>query len=231
LSRESCVNLRSAVKSSFTHLPLWIDLAAVGFGAAQGGAFVSLARDERNFDVLGVAVFSLLLGLGGGILRDILLGQVPAALRNDWYLLTAVLAGFLGMFVADLIGRPNWSLQALDALVVALFVVVGAAKTENAGLPGGSVIILGTITGIGGGVLRDLVAQQPLALTQRDTPYALVALLGAVAFEFCEWIGTGQTASSSVCLVVVIAVRLIALKRGWMSPAPIMRPPVRVRRR
>jgi uncharacterized membrane protein YeiH len=215
---------------SITHLPLWIDLAAVGFGAAQGGAFVSLAEDERNFDVLGVAVFSLLMGLGGGILRDVLLGQVPAALRNDWYLATAVLAGILGMFVGDLISRGSWPLQAFDAIVVGLFVVVGAAKTENAGLPGGSIIILGTITGIGGGVLRDLVAQQPLALTQRDTPYALVALLGAIAFVFFDWIGASQTISASVCLVVVVAVRLLALARGWMSPPPIMGPPIPRRR-
>ena len=65
-------------------VPLWIDLAAVAFGAMQGGIFGARARDERNdFDILGVAVFALVLGLGGGVVRDVLLGQVPAALRND----------------------------------------------------------------------------------------------------------------------------------------------------
>jgi len=105
-------------------LPLWVDLAAVGFGAAQGGVFAATGRDERNdFDILGVAVFALVMGLGGGVIRDVMLGQVPAALRDDTYLLVAVAAGFAGMFVADHVGRLRWTFDALDALVVGLFVI------------------------------------------------------------------------------------------------------------
>ena len=164
-------------------LPLWIDLAAVGFGAAQGGVFGAAGRDERNdFDILGVAVFALVMGLGGGVIRDVMLGQVPAALRDDTYLLVAVVAGFAGMFLADHVGRLRWTFDALDALVVGLFVIVGALKTHDAGLPGGAIIVLGALTGVGGGVLRDLLARRPVLLVQRSTPYALVALAGAAAF-------------------------------------------------
>ncbi len=204
-------------------VPLWIDLAAVAFGAMQGGVFGARARDERNdFDILGVAVFALVLGLGGGIVRDVLLGQVPAALRDDTYLLVAVFAGFAGMFLAEVAGRLRWTFDALDAAVVGLFVIVGALKTQDAGLPAGAIILLGTITGIGGGVLRDLLAQRPVQLVQRSTPYALVALLGAAAFVALDTVGAAPRVAAGACLIVVFAVRMLALHRGWQSPAPVI---------
>lgn len=163
------------------------------------------ARSEPTFDILGVAVFAILMGLGGGIVRDLLLNQVPAALRNDSYLLTAVGGGVVGMLAAELISRPSRPLQALDAGVVGLFVVVGAVKTESAGLPGAATILLGTITG--GGVMRDLLAQRPVALVQRDTPYALVALVGAMTFVLFHWLGAEQLISAVACMVVVLAGR------------------------
>ena len=204
------------------HVPLWIDLAAVAFGAMQGGVFGTVARDERNdFDILGVAVFALVMGLGGGVVRDVLLGQVPAALRDDTYLVVAVLAGFAGMLLAEVAGRLRWTFDALDAAVVGLFVIVGALKTQDAGLPGGAIILLGTITGVGGGVLRDMLARRPVHLVQRSTPYALVALLGAAAFVALDAVGAPRSVASAACLVVVFAVRMLALHRGWQSPAPV----------
>ena len=204
-------------------VPLWIDLAAVAFGAGQGGAFVAAGRDERNdFDILGVAVFALVMGLGGGVIRDVLLNQVPAAMRDSTYLLVAVVAGFAGMFVADHVGRLRWTFDALDALVVGLFVIVGALKTHDAGLPAGAVIVLGATTGVGGGVLRDLLARRPVLLVQRSTPYALVALLGAAAFVVLDTLGAGRVVAAAACLAVVFVVRMLALARGWQSPAPIV---------
>lgn len=210
------------MKEELPQLPLWIDLAAVAFGAMQGGGFGTQARDERNFDILGVVVFAILVGLGGGILRDLLLGRIPAALQDDRYLATALIAGFAGMLLGELITRPRWPLHALDAAVVGLFVVVGALKAQDAGLPGGATILLGTITGVGGGVLRDLIAQQPLVLVQRSTPYALVALLGAIAFVVVDWAGGSKELAALACLAVVFAVRLLALARGWQSPPPVV---------
>lgn len=203
-------------------IPLWLDLSAVAFGAMQGGSFGAQARDESNFDILGVAVFAIVLGLGGGIVRDLLLNQVPAALRNDSYLLTAVGGGLAGMLAGELLERPSWALRILDAGVVGLFVVVGAVKTESAGLPGAATILLGTITGAGGGVMRDLLAQRPVALVQRDTPYALVALVGAITFVLFHALGAEQLICGIACMVVVLGFRLLALARGWQSPAPIV---------
>jgi uncharacterized membrane protein YeiH len=212
------------VPASAAHVPLWIDLSAVAVGGMQGGAFPTVARDERNdFDLLGVAVFAIVVGLGGGIVRDVLLGQVPAALQDDTYLGVALVAGLVGMLASGLIPRLGWAWDALDAAVVGLFVVVGALKTQDAGLSNGATILLGAMTGVGGSVLRDLLAQQPVHLVQRSTPYALVAILGAVAFVVLEKLGASDAASSIACLATIFVVRLIALHRGWQSPAPVTR--------
>jgi uncharacterized membrane protein YeiH len=212
----------TTVTAGVPHVPLWIDLAAVAVGGMQGGAFPTRARDERNdFDLLGVVVFAIVVGLGGGIVRDVLLGQVPAALRDDTYLLVAFGAGLAGMLISELIPRLGLAWDALDAAVVGLFVVVGALKTQNAGLGDGAVILLGAITGVGGSVLRDLLAQQPVHLVQRSTPYALVAILGAATFVLCRWAGAGNATAAIACLVVVFVVRMVALHRGWQSPGPV----------
>ena len=100
--------------------------------------------------------------------------------------------------------------------------IVGALKTEQAGLPGGAVIVLGATTGVGGGVIRDLLARRPVLLVQRSTPYALVALAGAGAFVALGTVGASEEIASVACLVVVFALRMLALARGWRSPAPIV---------
>jgi uncharacterized membrane protein YeiH len=212
-----------AVSSNAAQVPLWIDLAAVAVGGMQGGGFATLAKDERNdFDLLGVAVFALVVGLGGGMMRDVLLGQVPAALQDDRYLATALVAGLVGMLLAETIGRVGRPVEALDAAVVGLFVVVGALKTQDAGLPAGATILLGTVTGVGGAVLRDLLAQKPVHLVQRSTPYALVAILGATTFVVLERIGLSDAVCSGACLLVVFVVRMLAVARGWQSPRPVV---------
>lgn len=211
------------MQAHVAHVPLWIDLAAVAVGGMQGGAFPTTARDDRNdFDLLAVAVFAIVVGLGGGIVRDVLLGQVPAALRDDTYLAVALGAGLVGMLAAELIPRLGWAWDALDAAVVGLFVVVGALKTQDTHLSDGATILLGAITGVGGSVLRDVLAQQPVHLVQRSTPYGLVAILGAVAFVVLERLGASGTVASLACLLVVFAVRMIALHRGWQSQAPLV---------
>ena len=205
-------------------VPLWIDLMAVGFGALTGGVFGAIGSDDRNdFDILGVAVFAVVLGLGGGIARDVLLNQVPAALQDDRYLLVAVGGGLAGMLLADVVLRYGRAVDALDAAVVGLFVIVGVLKTQDAGLPDGAIILLGTITGIGGGVLRDVLAHRPVGLVQRTTPYALVALLGAATYVVIDAAGASRATAALACLAVVSVVRMVALARGWRSPAPVVR--------
>ncbi|HEY5852811.1 MAG TPA: TRIC cation channel family protein [Aldersonia sp.] len=207
-------------------IPLWIDLAAVAVGAAQGASF-SVADDERNeFDVLAGVVFAVVVGLGGGMLRDVLIGVRPAALQTEWYLVTALLAGVAGMVAAHLIHRLRLFVDVLDAAALGLFVVVGVVKANDAGLGPSAQVLLGTITGVGGGVMRDLLAGRPVQIVQRSLPYALIAVLGASGFVVVVLLGGSPPAGAVVAFTLVLALRIVAVAIGWRTP-----PPPAVRRR
>jgi uncharacterized membrane protein YeiH len=203
-------------------IPIWIELVAVGVGAVGGAVFAVYSEDDRNeFDVLAAFVFALVMALGGGIIRDVLLNRVPAALTHESYLLTAVGAGAAGMLLAQALRRiPGEVNNALDSAVLGLFVVVGTIKADEAGLGEVATILLGTITGVGGGVLRDLLAQRPVELMQRASPYVVVAALGASAFVGLSALGASQALSASVTFVTIVAIRVVALERGWRTPGP-----------
>jgi uncharacterized membrane protein YeiH len=221
-------SLRFVVSGSLL-IPLWIELVAVAVGAAQGAVFAVRAEGEANeFDVVAVAVFALVMGLGGGIVRDVLLNVTPAALTHEAYLLTALGAGALAMLLAQSLRMVPWSVEnTLDAAVVGLFVVVGCAKADDAGLGGVATILLGTITGVGGGVFRDLLARRPVQMMQRTSPYVVVAALGACLFVALSELGVSQAASATGALVLIVLVRLLATSRGWRTPPPATLPPRR----
>ena len=202
------------------HIPLWIDLAAVAVGAAQGASF-TVAEDDRNeFDILAGIVFAVAVGLGGGLVRDMLLNVRPAALQTDWYLVTAVLAGIAGMVTAHLIHRLRLFVDVLDAAALGLFVVVGVAKANDAGIGPSAQVLLGTITGVGGGVMRDLLAGRPVQLVQRTVPYALIAVLGSSGFVVVVLLGGSPLAGAIVAFVLVLALRVVAVMIGWRTPPP-----------
>ena len=102
------------------HVPLWIDLAAVAFGAMQGGVFGTVARDERNdFDILGVAVFALVMGLGGGVIRDVLSAEVPFVLRRGNLYASAVIAGIVVYRVLESVGMERQTASLVGMAVIA----------------------------------------------------------------------------------------------------------------
>ncbi|MFZ8302560.1 TRIC cation channel family protein, partial [Staphylococcus aureus] len=81
-------------------IPLWADLTAVALGGVQGALFAAGFQGQRRLDLLGVAIIGILLGMGGGLIRDLLLGVTPATLQNNWYLLTAIGASLVGMLLS-----------------------------------------------------------------------------------------------------------------------------------
>ena len=102
-------------------IPLWADLLGVGLGGVQGAMFASGFQGQRRLDWLGVAIIGIMIGMGGGLIRDILLGQTPATLQSNWYLLTATGASLLGMLLAGLFNRLNTVIVVLDAVVIGMF--------------------------------------------------------------------------------------------------------------
>src|SRR5690349_18663087 len=123
---EPCGRMDGVDAPLFT-IPLWADLTAVGLGGIQGALFASGFRGQRRLDLLGVAIIGIVMGMGGGLIRDLLLNVAPATLQSNWYLITATLAALVGMLLANLFRRLNGVIVALDAVVIGMFGAFGTS--------------------------------------------------------------------------------------------------------
>jgi uncharacterized membrane protein YeiH len=160
-------------------IPLWADLLAVGVGSLQGAMFASEFKDRR-LDLLGVAIIGIATGLGGGILRDVLLGQVPRMMASNWYLLTAVAAALVGMALQRVFHRLAGVITALDALTIGLFGAIGSTKALSLGLPEIPAVFVGVISAVGGSVLRDVLMNLTIAMMHVGSLYAVAAAGGTM---------------------------------------------------
>jgi uncharacterized membrane protein YeiH len=195
-------------------VPLWIDLVALTVGALAGATIAV----EEKFDVVGLLFLAIVMGLGGGIIRDILLGLRPVALTNEAYLPAVVIAGVVGVLLVRFGGRARNVWIVLDALALGLFTVVGVEKSLLNGLAGTAAVFIGVSAAVGGGVLRDIACNRPIELVRRGTWNGAAALLGAwlyvglakfdVPSGFCEFFA----------IATIVAVRLASVWRGWETP-------------
>jgi uncharacterized membrane protein YeiH len=198
--------------------PLWIELPAVIAGALAGALF----GQKRGLDVIGILALALVSGLGGGILRDVLLSRVPLALQDPWYLWVVAAAALLGGFFAQVVNRLRFGLLLVDAVSLALFSVIGAQGGLSAGLAIPAAILLGTITGVGGSVIRDvLVGETPPRMLRRGPPYASAAFLGAALYVgLVAGLDVRKVVAQLLAVVLILLVRGVAQWRGWESLEP-----------
>lgn len=195
-----------------------LDLLGV-FVFALSGATLAVAR---RMDLFGVLVLGVVAATGGGIVRDVLLGDLPPdSLRQARYLLVATLAGLLVFGASPLVERLRGAVRLFDAAGLGLFVATGTSKALSYGLGTVGALTLGCLTGIGGGVLRDLLAREVPVVLRREL-YAVPALLGAgvvVAGDGAHL--PGQPVAVAAALVV-FGVRMVGHWRGWQAPvAPL----------
>ncbi|MGZ0710768.1 trimeric intracellular cation channel family protein (plasmid) [Coraliomargarita sp. W4R53] len=192
-------------------IPLWADLIAVGLGGIQGALFASGFRGERRLDLLGVAIIGVLMGMGGGLIRDLLLNVTPVTLQNNWYLITATLAALVGMLLAGLFQRLNALIVGLDAVVVGLFGAFGTSKALTLGLPMVPAIFVGVCSAVGGSILRDAMMGLPTSLMHVGSLYAVAALVGCATLAGAHALGVGLTESAIICIAVTTVIRLLAV--------------------
>jgi len=194
-----------------------IELSGVFVGALSGG----LAAVRKQFDVFGILVLAWAAGLGGGILRDVLIGATPPVGISDWrFISVACLAGMVMYFFNPRLERARRMILVLDAGALALFAVSGTLKALELGLNGVAAMSAGIITGIGGGVLRDvLIGEVPVVLHERQL-YAVPAVVGA-ALTTALWAGGVLTVATALGAVgVVFALRVAALRFRLLAPGP-----------
>ncbi|MFI6521045.1 trimeric intracellular cation channel family protein [Spirillospora sp. NPDC050679] len=199
----------------FETITTLLDLAGVLANAILGGA---IAR-RRELDLFGFLVIGGISGLGGGVLRDTLLQQgPPVALMDPFYIPTA-LAGACLAFVLNLHHRAwNRVFDVLDAAALSLWAAAGAQMTLSAGLGSGPAILLGTLTAVGGGAIRDLLLQRVPAILGGNALYASIAVLVASLQVLCSALGAPLVVGTAVGIMGGSVLRLIAAWRGWSLP-------------
>jgi uncharacterized membrane protein YeiH len=201
------------VKGFDPTLILWLNLIGTFVFGLSGG----LAAVRARFDLFGVLVLALVVALAGGITRDLLIGTPPATFR-DWRYLAAAGAAGLATFAARPILERIWNvIQVLDAAGLALFCVTGAAKAVEFRLGPAQAIILGAITAIGGGMLRDVLLRQIPTVLQHDL-YAVPALAGAAVVVAAHAAGSNSLAFPLVGFALCFATRLVGLRFNIQLP-------------
>ncbi|UGB39625.1 trimeric intracellular cation channel family protein [Frateuria soli] len=200
-------------------LLLFLDLFGT-FVFALSGALVAV---RRGLDLFGVLVLSFAASCAGGITRDLLIGATPPAAIEDWrYLGVSLLAGLLTFYRYPAIERMRNPMQLSDAAGLALFAVAGAQKALAYGLAPGMAALLGMLTGIGGGMLRDvLVSDIPTVL--RAELYAVAALAGAGVVVLGDMLHLPPTATTLAGAGLCFGLRFMAIRYGWRLP--VAKPP------
>jgi len=195
-------------------LVLILDLCGT-FAFAFSGAMAGI---RRRLDVFGVLVLSFAAATFGGIGRDLLIGAVPPAALVDWrYLAVSLLAGLIAFFWSPLIQKLRNPVRMLDAVGLAFFAVAGAEKALAFGLSPLMAALLGMLTGIGGGVARDvLLAEVPAVL--RSDLYAVAALAGAAIVVGGSMLNFPTIAAALGGGLVSFGLRMVAIRKGWQLP-------------
>ena len=202
-------------------LPLVLDLTGTFVFALSG----ALAGVKRQLDLFGVLVLSFAAGNSGGITRDVLIGAIPPGAVNDWrYLGISLFAGVITFYFSRLIVRMSNLVLLFDAAGLALFAVSGASKAVAYGLNPVMAITLGMVTGIGGGMMRDLLlAEIPTVL--RAELYAVAALAAAAVVVIGHTLQLPVAPVTAVALILCFWLRVMAIRRGWRLPVAKFRDP------
>ena len=198
-------------------LTLVLDLCGVFVFALSG----ALAAVLRRLDVVGVVVVATVSAIGGGLLRDVLLPDVPPPALQDWrYIAVSALAAVIVFFFHPQVGRLTRAVRVFDAAGLGFFAVGGTAKALAAGLGPVPACVLGVLTGVGGGLLRDVLLREiPLVLRTGEL-YAVTALAGAVIVAVTDELGAYDASTAGVAVLVVFLLRVFAIRRNWSAPLP-----------
>jgi uncharacterized membrane protein YeiH len=200
-----------------TTLLLVLDLTGT-FVFALDGALVALR--VARLDIVGVITLGMVTAIGGGVLRDLLIGAVPPATFSDWRYLTVATAGGLIVFLlGSRLERLAAPITVLDAAGLSLFAVTGAGKALAVGLGPGQAVILGAITAVGGGTLRDVLVRRVPAVLESGL-YAIPAIIGAAVTVAATVGGVFGPVAAVVAAASCFLVRMVGVRYGLNAPRP-----------
>ncbi|MBD0839949.1 trimeric intracellular cation channel family protein [Streptomyces sp. TRM68416] len=193
-----------------------LDLIGI-FVFAISGALLAV---RKNFDIFGIAVLAEVTALGGGLFRDLMIGAVPPAAFTDLgYFITPMFAALLVVFLHPQVERIQVGVNVFDAAGLGLFCVAGTTKAYDYGLGLTASAALGLATAVGGGVLRDVLANEVPSLLRWDRDlYAVPAIVGAAMVALCIRFDLLNPVTSALAAVTAFVLRLLAMKFHWRAP-------------
>ncbi len=203
------------MKPRVEKIVLVADLVGTAVFAVEG----AISAMRSNLDLLGVMVIAFIVALGGGVTRDLLIGATPPNAVADWRYpaLAFAMGGVAFVFHEQVLGWSGSTLIVLDAAGLALFAVAGAQKALNFGISSFVATLMGTITGVGGGVLRDIVLARVPVVLQEDL-YASSAFVGAAVLIIGRRCGVPPVAAALLAGAACLMLRLLSVNYGWQLP-------------
>ena len=196
-------------------LDLLISLQLVGIAAfAVSGALVA---GERQMDWFGVMVLGIMVAVGGGTLRDVLLDVPVFWILAPWYVLMAAGCALAAIPLARWAHRVRRPVAIADAIGLAVFVALGTRKALEVGSTGLIAVIMGVLTGIAGGILRDVLANRTPIILRKEV-YALAALSGASLYVVSDGLGVAAGVNLWMSIGVALIIRLLAIVYDWSIP-------------
>jgi len=179
----------------------------------------AIAAKQKGLDLFGICVIAFTVACGGGIIRDLCIGAVPPSGLTNWrYLCAAILATVLTISLYDLVKRLNRPVLFFDALGLSLFAVTGAQKALAYGHNVQVAILLGVITAVGGGVLRDILLNRVPVILEREI-YATAALVAAIIIVLGDYLNILKMEwVSIIALISCFSIRILALRNNWNLP-------------
>lgn len=202
-----------------TETPLLLVLDLIGtFAFALNGALVALRA--TRLDIFGVVTVGMLTGLGGGVIRDILLDSLPPATFVDWrYLAVAAGGGTIAFALSPALERFTMPITVADAVGLSVFAVLAAYKALNLEFGVLQAVIVGTITAVGGGTIRDMaIGQVPTVF--RSELYAIPAMIGAAAAALLYGLGVQNIAATLGAAAVCFVIRMLGVRFDLNAPRP-----------
>ncbi len=192
----------------------YADLLGVAVFAISG----ALAAGRKSLDLLGVLVIAVVTAVGGGTLRDVLLDRTPVFwIQDTTYLFVIIAATFVTIFYSRYRKPPMKALLIADAFGLALFAILGAGIAQSAGASGIIVMIMGTMTGVAGGVIRDILTNEIPLILRRDF-YATAALLGILLYQFLLAISVPDSIATVSSMILIIVLRFAAIFKNLRLP-------------
>lgn len=193
-------------------IPFWFEMLATITGAISG----SMSASRAQYDIFGTMVIAIIMGLFGGILRDILLQDYGIyAFQKPELIIACVITAFIVFYFGRLTTYLNPVIDIVDGLSVGMWAIISAGKGLSAGLGIVPAVVLGTVVSIGGGVMRDIMMNKQISAFRPGSLYGTAALLGTVVFAIMKSFHILDDWSAIICLLLIMGIRFGSMAFGW----------------